>query len=93
LIRLRLAWMRSEVRKQLRPESRSRGSCAAAHEKSKQAAQHAGAACDLIQVCRSQYQDTVDLGDGELDVIAVLRGIEAHAGAQTTVATERGMQS
>jgi 3-hydroxyisobutyrate dehydrogenase len=47
------------------------------------AAQHVRAACDLIQVCRSQYQDAVDLGYGAADLISALQAIEVRSEAMS----------
>jgi 3-hydroxyisobutyrate dehydrogenase len=43
------------------------------------AAQQAGAACDLIEICRSQFEATFTMGYGAQDMTAVLHAIEARA--------------
>ncbi len=44
-----------------------------------QAAQHSHAACDLIRVCMKQYEETLDLGYGSQDMVAVIHTIQAHS--------------
>lgn len=40
-------------------------------------AERADATCELIRVCRAQYQDTVRLGYGSEDLIAAIRSLES----------------
>lgn len=44
-----------------------------------EAAQDAGAACDLIRVCRAQFEETLALGHQALDMVAVLHAMEARS--------------
>jgi 3-hydroxyisobutyrate dehydrogenase len=50
------------------------------------AARQANAACELIGVCRAQYEDTFDLGYHADDMVAVIRAIEARAQVLTAPA-------
>jgi 3-hydroxyisobutyrate dehydrogenase len=45
------------------------------------AAQQSGATCDLIRVCRAQFEETSALGHDTLDMIAVLHAMEARSEA------------
>ncbi|MFV0131477.1 NAD(P)-dependent oxidoreductase [Streptomyces sp. HMX112] len=46
-----------------------------------EAARCAGAASPLLDVCRALFGETVDLGHGDADMVAVLHAIEARAAA------------
>ncbi|MFG2312249.1 NAD(P)-dependent oxidoreductase [Streptomyces sp. NPDC048566] len=45
------------------------------------AARHAGHASPLLDVCHALFAETVALGHGDLDMVAVLRAIEERTGA------------
>ena len=50
-----------------------------------EAAQQSNAVCDLIRLCRMQYEETVSLGYSSQDLVAVIHPIEARAkGAKTS---------
>lgn len=48
-----------------------------------EAARQSGVATPLLDVCHSLYDETVRLGQGRSDMVAVLQAIEARTGART----------
>ncbi|MEI9923802.1 MAG: hypothetical protein WDN50_10120 [Bradyrhizobium sp.] len=43
-----------------------------------EAAREAGVASPLLDVCHALYQETLDLGHGNADMVAVIKAIEAR---------------